>query len=156
MIKTVTELLKKYKEPILYGIFGVATAIISFTVFWLCDKLFGSDYYLLNNTAAWFCAVTFACFTNKFFVFRSESLQPRIFIREIAVFYLSRIMTLLMEEAGLWLLIEAIRMDRFSFGILSFEITGHLISKAMVGVVSVTVNYLFSKFVTFAKKDAKN
>lgn len=155
MFKQISHLLKKNKEFILYGTFGVATAIISFSVFHIFNKVFGNDYYLINNAAAWFCAVTFACFTNKFFVFRSKSLEPRVFVREVVVFYLSRIMTLVMEEIGLWLLIEILNMERISFSIFSFVITGHLISKGIVGFVSIVINYLFSKFVTFAKKDKK-
>ena len=101
MIKRIISLLKKNTEFILYAFFGVITALISFSVFYLCNTLFGNDFYLLNNAVAWFCAVTFACFTNKFFVFKSESIEPKVIIREIVVFYSSRIMTLAIEEIGL-------------------------------------------------------
>lgn len=152
MIKRIISLLKKNTEFILYAFFGVITALISFSVFYLCNMLFGNDFYLLNNAVAWFCAVTFACFTNKFFVFKSESLEPKVIIREIVVFYSSRIMTLAIEEIGLWLLVEGLNMKQLCFVIFAFEITGHLISKGIVGIISVTINYLFSKFITFAKK----
>ena len=153
MLRRVIHLLKKNREFILYALFGVATAVISFSVFYIFNKVFGNNYYLIGNAVAWFCAVTFACFTNKFFVFRSESLEPRVFVREVVIFYSSRIMTLVMEEVGLWFLIEILNAGRISFSIFSFIITGHLISKGIVGFVSIVINYLFSKFITFAKKD---
>ena len=153
MFSNIISLLKKNREIILYGIFGVITVIISFSVFYLCNIFFGSEHYLINNAVAWFCAVTFACFTNKFIVFRSGGLEPRILVKEIALFYFSRIMTLTIEEAGLWLLIDILNADRISFSIAGFGITGHLISKAAVGVISIIINYLFSKFVIFVKKD---
>ena len=61
-------------------------------------------------------------------------------------------MTLAIEEIGLWLLVEGLNMKQLCFVIFTFEITGHLISKGIVGIISVTINYLFSKFITFAKK----
>ena len=152
MLKKLKSLIHKYKEIILYLFFGVATTVISFSVFWGCEAIFGKDNYLTNNVISWFCAVTFACFTNKFIIFKSKSTKFRVMAKEIGLFYSSRVMTLLIEEAGLWLLIDLAGLSGFSFTLLSVVITGHLISKLIVGAVSVVTNYLFSKFITFSKK----
>ena len=153
MLKKLLSLIQKYKEIILYLIFGVATTIISFSVFWGCEALFGKDNYLVNNIVAWFCAVTFACFTNKFLIFKSKSTELRVVAKEIGLFYSSRVMTLLIEEAGLWLLVDIAGLGELSFSFFGIEITGQLISKLIVGFVSVVINYLFSKFVTFSKRN---
>ena len=153
MLKKLMSLAQKYKEVILYLIFGVATTIISFSVFWGCEALFGKDNYLFNNVVSWFCAVTFACFTNKFLIFKSKSTELRVMAKEIGLFYSSRVMTLLIEEAGLWLLVDIIGLTAVSFSFFGIEITGQLISKLIVGFVSVVINYLFSKFVTFSKRN---
>lgn len=153
MLKKLKSLIQKYKEIILYLIFGVATTVISFSVFWGCEAVFGKDNYLINNIISWFCAVTFACFTNKFIIFKSKSTQLKVMVKETGLFYASRVMTLLMEEVGLWLLIDLAGLSGFSFTLLSVVITGHLISKLIVGAVSVVTNYLFSKFITFSKKN---
>lgn len=153
MLNKLKSLAEKYKEFILYVIFGLITALINFSVFWSCEALFGKDNYLINNVISWFCAVTFACFTNKFIIFKSKSTQLKVMAKEISLFYSSRVMTLLIEEAGLWLLIDIIGLESMSFSLFGIEITGHLISKLLVGFVSVVVNYLFSKFITFSKKN---
>ena len=152
MIKYTINLIKKNTEFILYAIFGVLNIFVSFFVFHICNSIFGEQYYLLNNIIAWFCTVTVSCFNNKFFVFKSRSLKPEIVIREVIIFYLSRVMTLALEELGLWLLVDILSFSQISFNIFSFEITGHLIAKGIVGIISVIVNYIFTKFITFSKK----
>lgn len=152
MLRYIFTLLKKNTEFILYALFGVLNVFISFSVFHICNLLFGTQYYLLNNIIAWFCTVTVSCFTNKFFVFKSKSMKPRVVIREVLIFYLSRIMTLAMEELGLWLLVDLLGFGQISFSIFTFDITGHLIAKGIVGIISITVNYFFTKFITFSKK----
>lgn len=152
MISKIIDLIRKNREFILYGIFGAATAIISFSVFYVCERLLGEDLYLVSNGIAWFCAITFACFTNKFLVFKSKSCAPKVLMKELLLFYSSRIMSFFVEETGLWLLIEIMDFGEFSFEIIGFEITGHLISKGIVGIIAIIMNFLFSKFITFAKK----
>lgn len=153
MIKKIIALIKKNREFVLYALFGMVNVVISFSVFHICNLIFGERFYLVNNAVAWFITVTFSCITNKFIVFKSESVKPKVIIREFLMFYMSRIMTLSFEELGLWVLVDLLDFQRISFDILFITVTGHLIAKGMVGVVSITSNYLFSKFITFAKRD---
>ena len=63
-------------------------------------------------------------------------------------------MSLGIEELGLWLLISVLGMgDMQGFAIFGFRITGTLIAKGIMMVVTVILNYIFSKFFIFKKKE---
>lgn len=155
MINKIKELLVKYKELILYGIFGVFTTVVSFTVFWLCGKILGEELYLVSNAVAWFAAVVFSYFTNKVFVFESKSFAPKVVIKEMGVFFSSRIMTLGIEEGGMWLLVDALNFNDIALNLLGFEIGGQMIAKGIVGITVIIINYFMSKFIAFGKKKDK-
>lgn len=155
-MKKIKELLNKYKEIILYVLFGGFTTVVNLVVFWLLNKTIGETAYLVNNAIAWFVAVVFAYITNKIWVFDSKSWAFKVLIKEIPEFFLARVFSLLVEESGLWLLIEKMGFDRFSFTALGFEITGKLIAKIILAVIVVILNYIFSKFIIFARKKKEN
>lgn len=152
----IKELLKKYEELILYVVFGGLTTLVNFIAFWLLNKTIGEAAYLVNNVIAWFVAVVFAYITNKLWVFDSKSWKFKVLLKEVPEFFLARVFSLLVEEGGLWLFIEKMGFDAFSFTILGFEVTGKLIAKIVLAVIVVILNYFFSKFVIFAKKKKEN
>lgn len=151
-MKKIKELLKKYEELILYVVFGVLTTVVNFAVYWVLNKALGDNFYLVNNVIAWFVSVVFAYVTNKLWVFESKSWVPKVLLKEVPEFFAARIFSLLVEEGGLWLFVEKMGFDAFSFEILGFEFTGKLIAKLVLAVIVVILNYFFSKFVIFAKK----
>ena len=152
----IKELLKKYEELILYVVFGGLTTLVNFIAFWLLNKTIGEAAYLVNNVIAWFVAVVFAYITNKLWVFDSKSWKLKVLLKEVPEFFLARVFSLLVEEGGLWLFIEKMGFDAFSFTVLGFEVTGKLIAKIVLAVIVVILNYFFSKFVIFAKKKKEN
>ncbi len=152
MMKKIKELLKKYEELILYVVFGGLTTVVNFAVYWVLNKALGENYYLVNNVIAWFVSVVFAYITNKLWVFDSKSWAPKVLVKEVPEFFAARIFSLLVEEGGLWLFVEKMGFDEFSFEIFGFEFTGKIIAKLVLAVIVVILNYFFSKFVIFAKK----
>lgn len=152
MMKKIKELLKKYEELILYVVFGGLTTVVNFAVYWVLNKALGESYYLVNNIIAWFVSVVFAYITNKLWVFDSKSWAPKVLVKEVPEFFAARIFSLLVEEGGLWLFVEKMGFDEFSFEIFGFEFTGKIIAKLVLAVIVVILNYFFSKFVIFAKK----
>lgn len=152
MMKKIKELLKKYEELILYVVFGGLTTVVNFAVYWVLNKALGENYYLVNNVIAWFVSVVFAYITNKLWVFNSKSWVPKVLVKEVPEFFAARIFSLLVEEGGLWLFVEKMGFDEFSFEIFGFEFTGKIIAKLVLAVIVVILNYFFSKFVIFAKK----
>ena len=154
MIK-IKQLILKYRELIVYAVFGVLTTVVNLLVFALFSKLLGDSRYLISNILAWFAAVSFSYVTNKVWVFESKSWRPGILLKEIPSFFAARVLTLGIEEAGLYFFVDLLSFNEISLGIFSFEIGGELIAKACVAVVVVIVNYVFSKLVVFSKQSKK-
>ncbi len=147
-----TALWIKYKELITYVFFGGLTTLVNFLTFSLLRALFGEEVYLLNNAAAWFVSVVFAYITNKLFVFGSKSFGKKTLLKEVSEFFCARIFSFGVEEGGMWLLIDALGLGAYSVEIFGFEIGGQLISKLILAVIVVILNYFASKFVIFRKK----
>lgn len=140
------------KEVIFYLFFGVLTTLVNFLAFYGFSFLLGDGLYLVTNIIAWVIAVIFAYITNKLFVFESRSFSARVMLREIPEFLGARVFSLLVEEAGLWLLVGVLGMGAFSLDLGIFNISGQLIAKAILAVIVVILNYFFSKFIIFAKE----
>ncbi|MCH5314664.1 MAG: GtrA family protein [Eubacterium sp.] len=147
------KLLIKYKELITYIIFGVLTTAVNFVTFWLMNLVLGEKLYLLNNVIAWIVSVIFAYVTNKLWVFESKSWKLKVIGKEIPEFVGARLFSLAVEEGGLFLFVNVMHFDKFSFKLLGFEITGTLIAKVILAVIVVILNYIFSKLVIFKKKN---
>ena len=127
-------LLKKERELILYGIFGVGSTVINIAVFHLCGHL-GVDL-IPSNVIAWFFAFVFAFITNKAIVFQSRGWRDRTAPREFASFLAVRLFTLVLDTVLLYILVEWLLVDR-------------LLSKVVVNVIVILVNYAVSKFFIF-------
>ena len=155
-MKKIKTLFKKYQEIILYVLFGGFTTVVNLAVFWLLNQAIGENAYLVNNIVAWFAAVVFAYITNKLWVFDSKSWAFKVVIKEISQFFLARVFSLAVEEGGLWLFVEIMEFDKLSFHLLGFEFTGKLIAKILLAVIVVILNYIFSKFIIFARKKKEN
>ncbi|MBQ7862500.1 MAG: GtrA family protein [Clostridia bacterium] len=151
-MKTIKELILKYKELIVYVIFGGLTTVVNLVVFTLSGMVLGDERYLISNIIAWFAAVIFAYITNKLWVFESKSWDIRVLLKEIPSFFAARVLSFLIEEAGLFVFVDLLSFKDISFKILSFELGGELIAKAVLAVIVVVLNYVFSKLVIFRKK----
>lgn len=128
------ELLKRYKEMILYIIFGVLTTVINIFLFSICRDGLGFSI-LIANSFAWFWSVLFAYITNKKWVFESKDNQ---IAKEVVNFYLSRVATLLLETVLLFLLIETLGFN-------------DVFSKIVSNVVVVVMNFVLSKIFVFKR-----
>ncbi len=135
----------KYEEKWLYLVFGCLTTLIS-----IVTKL--ALFYLVSgepkweSTAgvvfSWICAVTFAFFTNKKYVFKNETKTREEFWKVFASFYGARVATLIMEEV-----IFVVCCD--IFGINKSLIT--FLSQVLIFVA----NYVLSKLFVFRNKDGE-
>lgn len=147
------KLFVKYKEIIMYLIFGVATTVVSWLSYALFTKIiptfscFGIsvENTTTANVLSWVCAVLFAYITNKIWVFDSKSWRPSVAIKELGLFTASRLITGVIEWFGLPLLI--------SMGIdqTIFNIEG-MLAKVLISVIVVILNYVFSKLFIFKNK----
>ncbi len=133
------------KEIMLYLFFGVLVTVVNFGVFqgmlWLWGK--GSHHYA--NIVAFVAAASFAYITNKLFVFESRSFSREVLKKEIPAFFGARIVSFLFEEAGIFVMIDWLGLHRIAF-LGNF---GELAVKAVLAVVVIVLNYIFSKFFIF-------
>ena len=146
---------KQIIELIKYLVFGVLTTVVSLVTFKLFDVLLGKNLYLLSNVLSWVISVAFAFVTNKLWVFESKSWQGKTVLKEGVSFAGARLFSLGVEELGLWLLISVLAMGEMTpIKLFGFSINGNLIAKTIMQVVVVIMNYVFSKFVIFKKKES--
>ena len=126
------------KETILYVIFGVITTAVDFAAFSLL-------YYVMDknevaaNTIAWIIAVIVAFITNKIIVFENKSTNKKEIIKEIISFALARVISLVITD-GFLVLAKYLNMNM-------------LFAKALISVVVVILNYIFSKLFIFKNQE---
>jgi putative flippase GtrA len=118
----------------LYFIFGVITTLVNLLIFKLLID--AGIHYTISTTIAFIVAVSVAFWTNRTWVFSSQSQGLKSIFREMTSFFSVRIFTYFVDLAGLIILIELIRMDPF-------------ISKILLNGLVIILNYLLSRFVVF-------
>ena len=138
------DLIKKYKEMLLYVVFGVATTAVNWVIYTVCVQLFALEM-TLSNAIAWVIAVAFAFVTNKIYVFESREGSAGIVIKEAITFFGSRMATGLLE-IFLPTVLFHIGLSQSLFGIEGF------LAKIVVSVLVIILNYVFSKLIVFRKK----
>lgn len=160
----------KYREIIMYCVFGATTTLVSWVVYSLCERLLppvhmadsafeplvsrlihllgGStdvDTFLsmtLAGVISWLVAVTVAFVTNKLWVFESRSWEAPLVRAEALTFFGGRIATGLLEIAAVPALVG------WGFDLTLFGVNG-LPAKILVSLVIVVLNYILSKFISF-------
>lgn len=163
-------LFEKYREIIMYCIFGVTTTLVSWVVYSLCERLLPSihmtdsaferlvsrlihllggstdvDTFLsmtLAGIISWLVAVTVAFVTNKLWVFESRSWEGALVRTEALTFFGGRVATGLLE------IIAVPTLVGWGFDFTLFGVNG-LPAKILVSLVIVVLNYILSKFVSF-------
>lgn len=125
------------KEMLNYLIVGFLTMLITIIVYYIWTKILFKVNNQINiqlaNVISWVCAVTFAYFANRKYVFQIKS---RFDITEMCNFFLSRLLTL-----GIDMLLM--------FILTTFTLINDLWIKVFVQVIVVILNYVISKFVVF-------
>ena len=151
-MKTIKKLIIKYRELIVYVFFGALTTAVNLSVFHLSNIILGQELYLASNVIAWIASVIFAYVTNKIWVFDSRQWSRDVLIREISSFFSARVFSFLVEELGLYLLVDTAGMSSMTVTVADYTINGELIAKVILAAIVVVLNYVFSKLLVFRKK----
>lgn len=135
-----------------YALCGLLTTVVNVVSFKLCRSLF-SFPLVVSNMVAWFLSVVFAFFTNRRFVFtagvdaraarpssRASSTKGVSLLREFSLFVLSRLFSLALDMAFIWLTIAIFGFDELAMKILS-------------NCIVIVVNYLTSLLIVFRRGD---
>lgn len=130
---------KKHKEIIMYLIFGALTTGVSLFTYYLCTLLFldakNPLHLQIANIISWIISVSFAYITNRIFVFESKG-NP---LKEAISFFSSRIATLIMDMALMFIMVSLINLPDFPV-------------KISVQIIVILSNYVLSKLIVFKKK----
>ena len=142
MKEKIIKLIKKVctKEIIFYVIFGVLTTVLNLGVFYVLSNLLHWNENM-SNVIAIVIAVLFAYFTNKDLVFHSEAKTLKAKWKEFAKFISGRAFTMIIEWVG--------------GALLFLTPMPQMISKLIVTVVVVILNFFISKFFAFKKSRVK-
>ncbi|MFB0920187.1 MAG: GtrA family protein [Oscillospiraceae bacterium] len=163
-------LFDKYREIIMYCIFGVATTIISWAVYSACEIAFSQvrmtdpdavNFFswiiektgehtdvntfivmLLSGVISWIIAVAVAFVTNKLWVFDSKSWEKSLVRKEAWTFFGGRAATGILEVIAVPTIVS------WGFNMKLFGVDG-LPAKILVSVAIVILNYILSKFISF-------
>ena len=150
------ELYKKYKEMILYIVFGGLTTVVNIVVYGVMYHGFGN---MVSTAAAWVLSVLFAYITNKLFVFESRSFEAKVLLKEMLSFFLCRLATGLMDMAIMYVFVDLDVLKlmhiqwSINLGITTVTIGFNVIVKILSNVLVIILNYIFSKLIIFRKKE---
>ena len=122
-----------------YLIVGGITTVLNLIIYQIF--LWFDISYMVATSFAFIGSVIFAFFANKFFVFNLITSNSMWF--ELTMFAGSRVSTFLLETMGLFLLISG----------LGFK---EMISKIIMNVIVIVLNYIISKFWIFKGEKREN
>ncbi|MGN0520876.1 MAG: GtrA family protein [Candidatus Fimenecus sp.] len=150
-MQRIKDLLKKYKEIILYVLFGGLTTVVNYIIYFTCTK--GLHIGWSPATLfAWIGAVLFAYVTNRIWVFESRAKGFRAVLYEFVKFIGARLLSLGLEWLTLKLLIDTLQMDSLLWHDLPL---GEFLAKTIAQILVIIANYVFSKWIVF-RKNKKN
>lgn len=139
-MEKIKELIKKYKEVIVYLIFGGLTTLLSLVVFWfLTEIVVISQSTLPANIISNAAGIIFAYCTNRKWVFESKVKGFVPVLKEIGKFVTGRLFTVLFDLVFVYVAVDVLNGNDMLFKLIST-------------VVVVILNYLISKFLVFARK----
>lgn len=142
------ELLIKYKEILLYVLFGGLTTVVNYIIYFACTAGFHIGWSPAT-LIAWVGAVLFAYVTNRKWVFESKSHGARAIAYELFKFVAARLLSLGMEWVTLKLLLDILHMNAYLWHDLP---AGEFIAKTIAQIIVIIANYIFSKWIVFRKK----
>lgn len=138
------EIYYKYEEKWMYLLFGGLTTVISIVSKLVAFAAIPGEPVWEESvvvTISWICAVTFAFFTNKKYVFKNETKTTAEFWKVFFSFYGSRLATYVMEQIIFLVFCTWLNMS---------EVVITFASQVLIFVA----NYVLSKLFVFKKKDA--
>ena len=156
----------------MYLVFGVLTTAVSwivrFGILWPGKAIFAIEdelsvqYTVLFTVASvisWICAVLFAFFTNRAFVFKDADQKANMWV-QMAEFFGGRLATFVLFEwllnLGIVMLLGAILPTHLEF--LTVDLSAYrgagieLVAMGAASAANIVANYLIGKFLVFKKE----
>ena len=141
LLKFIKKLWKRYEEAMNYLFWGGVAFLLSMVLFYIFANRMGI-YEQIANILSWIICVIFTYLTNRIFVFKSKTRGVKRIFKEFRDFVTARIMTLVMENAILFVMIDLLTIN-------------NMISKLTGQFVVIVSNYILSKLWIFRKEKKK-
>lgn len=128
------KLYEKFEQFIDYFLFGLVTAGVGITVFYVLNALIGWQY-LLANAVSVITAILFSYVVNKRYVFKTKARSRLRLLREFGLFVSVRLSAALLNMLGLFVMVSFISMNPTWAKILVETIiasTSYLISRKLI------------------------
>ncbi len=164
------QIFQKYREVILYLVFGVLTTLVGLgtylLVFAIAEHGFGvsmddknsfayTAVYIAAQLIQWVAAVLTAFYTNRRWVFTEADHSKGSLWHQLVLFSGSRVATLILDMVATYgfirlfaLWITADNAPQLLFLTLDAE----FLAKIVVSVLVIVANYVLSKLIVFRKK----
>ena len=136
-MEKIKELLVKYRELILYLVFGVLTTAVNYVSYLIFAPFFETT--TIPTVIAWVLSVVFAYFTNRVWVFQSHAKGAAALFREVLSFFGARLLSGVIDVGIMWVFADRMGLN-------------DKIVKLASNVFVVIFNYVASKLVIFRKK----
>ena len=130
----INDWIKLDRELVLYVVFGAFTFFVNLISYFFFANLLCINY-LVSNAIAWFLSVLFAYITNRRWVFESRSSN---ILKEMSLFFGGRIFSGVVDMFLMYAFIDLLVFDSS-------------ISKIVVQIIVIVLNYIFSKLIVFKK-----
>ena len=125
----------KYKDVILYLVFGVFTTVVNIVSYWFCAHVLGTSV-MAATVIAWALAVFFAYVTNRSMVFHSSAAGKGEILKEIGSFFACRLGTGVVDWVIMFVFVTVLHFN-------------DMIIKIAANFIVIVLNYVLSKFVIF-------
>ncbi len=138
---------KTAKEMLHYLFWSIMTTLVSWVTYTVCMMLIGDVSHtetavLIANIVSWVVAVSFSFTVNKLVVFGSKERSLQTVLRELGVFFSTRVATGCIEIVLVPFIVW------IGWDIPLFGIDG-LLSKCLITPLVILLNYLCGKFLVF-------
>ena len=140
-MEKIKELSNKYKEILMYLIFGVLTTVVNIVSYFLLARILHIDT-VVSTVIALILSILFAYITNKIFVFESKTNTAKELLKEIISFFGCRAFTGILDVAFMYITVDVFNLN-------------DMIMKIISNIVVIIVNYVFSKLIIFKKDKRK-
>lgn len=149
----IKDLFIKYKEPIVYLVFGVLTTLVNI-IFSGIFHTFGMETFLATVLAN-IIAMTFAYITNKIWVFESKT-KGFALLREAGEFYAARLLSMVFDAFFMKSLYDWTGLGGQTWGMMILfgrNIDWYFyVLKIASNIIVIVLNYIASKLWIFRKR----
>lgn len=136
-MKKIKEYWGRYRELILYALFGAVTTAVNYAVYLPCYNLLHLSG-AVSNVVSWAFSVIVAFLLNKQYVFCSRDWSPEVSVPELVKFVGCRLASGVMETVILLITVDFLRWN------------GNL-WKLITSILVILINYVGSRLLVFRK-----